>query len=201
MFRVQELVTLRLALPANLAPETIISHIHTIIPLIETQPFVQGYRQLDLTDADFASVKFDPHFGADADAADFALFEIKEYVPVIPGLFSTMIKFPVMYQKVGNGVKFRVTVTGGILLSGSFTIQEHQSRQQQQQQQQSEAPSGTEVILDSPAGPGCRYELVDQINVEVSRILLPIVKGSLIKAQGEICRRLVEHAIGQNGQL
>jgi len=113
-------------------------------------------------------------------------YEVTEVVTIIPGIGDygkKTIKFFSHFQDTATGVRTRADASMGIVLHAEYRVQ----------------PGGADGEVDGE-GEGIGYAdwvLAEEVTVECSWWLMPLVKGNVYKAHRDMVRKLVEQVIAE----
>ncbi|KAH8675467.1 hypothetical protein BX600DRAFT_432046 [Xylariales sp. PMI_506] len=214
-------VTIRLPIPSDLPLGPLIAALQGLTSSLDHHPLVTSYEKRALEEADLTLIQADPFLGVGSVAAavpvaaaaapsvtpaeegldkDVAIYDVTEEVSVVPGgLLTKRITFPSTYVRVEGGVRFRVVAGGGVVIWGEMTVQKRRRREDLDKAAEGEGTLGAE-IRDSGGGGGdtelgAGYEMVDQVNVEAPRVLLPFVKRSMAKSHQKLCEGLLGEVV------
>lgn len=213
--RKQHHLTVRTSLPRHLPPQAVVDSLRTYVPVIKHQALVTHFERGAAPpncDADpFFHGESSPHApGYRRDASDapdapdvpdqegggsFATFNVYERIPLIPGIVSKEISFPVTFQDVPDGVRCRADAPGGVILWTEFKVRP--KTQDSDGESGGDASSGEgsgwawgawEAEVDRRRG----YELVERVTVETNTLLMPFVARSMEGAHREICQKVLD---------
>ena len=141
MMRKQHSVTVRTSLPRYIEPEEVVAALRTYVPVIRNQPLVTRYAP----GTELADCVADPFFyggdpiahpkgmqhgngwrnSSDRDYGEgpFVTYDVYERIPLIPGIASKEISFPVTFQNAPGGIRCRADAPGGVTLWTRFKVQ------------------------------------------------------------------------------
>lgn len=140
LMRKQHSLTVRTLLPRHLPPEEVVTALRTYVPVIRNQALVTHYEPgTELPDS-----VADPFFygggpiahprglghgngtrgSSDRDYGEgpFVTYDVHERIPLIPGLASKEISFPVTFQDAPGGIPCRADAPGGVTLWTEFKV-------------------------------------------------------------------------------
>lgn len=207
--RKQHHLTVRTSLPRHLPPQAVVDSLRTYVPVIKHQALVTHFERgtaPPTCDADpffhgenpprapghrrDASDTTDPGYGG-----PFASFNVYERIPLIPGIASKEISFPVAFQDVPDGVRCRADAPGGVTLWTEFKVRPkgpgsdgESGGDASSGEGSGWSPGAWEAEVDRRRG----YELVEEVTVETNTLLMPFVARSMEGAHREICRKVLD---------
>jgi len=170
-------------IPAAISPSEIIANLHNHNNCLTVQSLTCGHQEI----APDETVLADPYFAPTSSApSPLRTYEVTEVVTIIPGIGDygkKTIKFFSHFQDTATGVRTRADASMGIVLHAEYRVQ----------------PGGADGEVDGE-GEGIGYAdwvLAEEVTVECSWWLMPLVKGNVHKAHRDMVRKLVEQVIAE----
>ena len=208
--RKQHHLTVRTPLPRHLPPQAVVDSLRTYVPVIKHQALVTHFERETAPpgcDADPFFHRGNPprapghrrDGSSDAPEPGFggplATFNVYERIPIIPGIASKEISFPVTFQDVPDGVRCRADAPGGVTLWTEFKVRPKAPDSDGESGGDASsaegpgwAPGAWEAEVDRRRG----YELVERVTVETNTLLMPFVARSMEGAHREICQKVMD---------
>ncbi|KAF2816882.1 uncharacterized protein BDZ99DRAFT_456687 [Mytilinidion resinicola] len=171
-------------IPANISPSDIIATLHNHTNCLTVQSLTCGHQEVPAHD----DVQSDPYFAPTSSAppAPLKSYEVTEVVTIVPGIGDwgkKTIKFFSHFQDTATGLRTRADASMGVVLHAEYRVQ----------------PGGADGEVDGE-GEGIGYAewvLAEEVTVECSWWLMPLVKGNVYKAHRDMVRKLVEQVIAE----
>ncbi|KAF2965138.1 hypothetical protein GQX73_g8426 [Xylaria multiplex] len=129
-------IEVRVPIPRDLPPREVVATLQRFEPLLDNHGYVITYRpKAWVSDADQAVIKGDAFFRHDCDddleAAIAAagspwwlcdVYEDVYYVPFLVPYFSRLKRYLAVGYRTPSGIRFRQSVSGGVVTRGSFAV-------------------------------------------------------------------------------
>lgn len=205
LMRKQHSATIRTGLPRYIPPEEVVAALRTYAPIMRNQPLVTHYEP----GTELAESIADPFFyggcpvahpkgmrygngtrsSSDRDYGEgpFETYDVYERIPLIPGLASKEISFPVTFQDAPGGIRCRADAPGGVTLWAEFKVQPR-PRTGGGASPAASVAGEWEAEVDRRR----EHELVEWVTVETNALLMPFVARTMEEAHREICRKVVD---------
>jgi hypothetical protein len=172
-------------IPASLSPSDIIASLHNHNNCLSVQSLTCGHKEVPTPDP---SVLADAYFAPtlSAPAAPLKSYEVTETITVVPGMGNwgkKTITFYSHFQDTATGVRTRADASMGVVLHAEYRVQ----------------PGGADGEVEGE-GEGIGYAdwvLAEEVTVECSWWLMPLVKGNVHKAHRDMVRKLVEQVVAE----
>ncbi|KAI0136738.1 hypothetical protein BJ170DRAFT_677607 [Xylariales sp. AK1849] len=112
MFHDTHQIAFRLPIPSNHPPGRVIYELHGLTSSLDNHALVTRYDKRAIDDDDLALIRSDPHFSADTDHVDLAIYDVTEDIIIIPGAFRRAITFPAVWEgrdeeRAGSNAEYR----------------------------------------------------------------------------------------------
>jgi hypothetical protein len=153
-------LSIQVPIPQSLSPAEVVDTLQTYSPMIRHQNLVTKYQR---TPVELSAILNDEFFLESG--KNISSYRVYERVPIVPGIASKEINFPVIFQSVDGGVRCRADAPAGVRLWSQYLVRQ-----------------------DGTAG----YVLVEDIVVESNSMLMPFVYKSMAGAHRELCMKVLE---------
>ncbi|KAF3767262.1 hypothetical protein M406DRAFT_234181, partial [Cryphonectria parasitica EP155] len=166
-------LTLHFPLPPSLHPELVVSNLHAYEPLLQPNPYLQGYhrRPVDLDDL-IADPFFTEH------GTNIVSYEVHDRIPVVLGLTKD-VRFPAIFQSFPAGVRVRADAAAGTRVRSIYEVCRG---------------AGAGGVAGG-GGAGSAWELVERSHVECSAVLKPFIMKSFEAAHRDLCQKVLDNIV------
>ncbi|KAF9876429.1 hypothetical protein CkaCkLH20_05837 [Colletotrichum karsti] len=179
-------LTIRIPLPGMLPAEAVIETLQSQSPVIRHQPLITRFEKVPVALDTIVDDDFFLETGF-----KIASYKIYEKVTVVPGV-KTEISFPAILQNIPNGLRSRASAPGGVRVWSEWLVV---PRPDERWPGEHSAPGGKlGAYVDGD------YDLVENVRVETSRILMPLVKGQMESAHREMLRKVLDEVAQKIGR-
>ncbi|KAJ3951144.1 hypothetical protein N0V92_012455 [Colletotrichum tropicale] len=177
-------LTIRIPLPSMLPAEAVIETLQSQSPALRHQPLITRFEKVPVR---LDSI-VDDDFFLDT-GLKISSYVVYEKVTVVPGI-KKEISFPAVLQNIPNGLRARASAPGGVIVRSEWLVVPRP--EERWPGEHSSGKLGGYVDGD--------YELVENVSVETSRMLMPLVKGQMEGAHRELLRKMLDEVAQKVGR-
>ncbi|KAJ4299458.1 hypothetical protein N0V90_004703 [Kalmusia sp. IMI 367209] len=167
------------AIPSHLSPDDVINALHDHTTCLTLQALTAGHEKLSSTNP--ATLK--DTFWYPIDKYPTSTYRVTEIINYLPWFSwsNYELTFPSCFQNTPNGLKTRAD-TGRVVLRAEFRVLEG---------------SKMEGVVDGEGGGLGQVDwvLVEDVEVQCSWWMMPLVRPKMEEAHRDICRKVVEKVI------
>ncbi|KAI1365713.1 hypothetical protein F5Y08DRAFT_171148 [Xylaria arbuscula] len=134
----KHIIKVTVPIPPEVAPGDVVATLQTFEPLLDSHDYVVEYSPKEgrISDKDLAVIARDPFFAKERDDLPSQNIPLEEeqrwwlcdvwedvyWVPFIVPYFSRLKRYLAVGYKTDSGIRFRQSVSGGVVTRGTFTV-------------------------------------------------------------------------------
>lgn len=179
-------------LPPWVSPDDVLAALHSYEPLITPNPYLVSFARRPVQIDEIVS---DPFFRDDG--RQLVAYEVRDRVPLVPGLAHKSVTIPCVMQSFDGGVRCRSLAQAGVKVWSTWTLRLQEQRPSRDRRDRDAAGTGSDSDSVGPAkttvvGMAAGWELVEEAKVECSPLVKPFVTKSFEAGHREILRKVIE---------
>lgn len=196
-------------LPRHLPPQEVVAALQSHVAVLKHHALVTHFERATAAPAYTADPFFHggspiayPSDGGDGDGgvgdggardARLTVYNVYQRIPLIPGIASKEINFPVTFQDLPDGIRCRADAPAGVIVWSEYMVRakppdSEGSAVAAAGSGPAAAAGGWEAEVDRQR----EYELVKWVTVETNSLLMPFVARTMEDAHREICRKVLD---------